>query len=85
MLFKYLETINIGDSKEANETRGALIYLAINTGTKKIDLSHLQLTVKHSSPYEVTSLLFMSVYLSPVSPHDVTSILNMSVYLPPSL
>ena len=56
MLFKYLETINIGDSKEANESRGALIYLAISTGMKKIDLSNLKLTVNHPSPYEVTDL-----------------------------
>ena len=56
MLFKYLETINIGDSKEANKSRGELIYLAINTGMKKIDLSNLNLTINHSSIYEVTDL-----------------------------
>ena len=56
MLFKYLETINIGDSKEANESRGGLIYLAINTGMKEINLSNLNLTVNHSSPYKLDEI-----------------------------
>ena len=56
MLFKYLETINIGDSKEANERKGGLINLAIKLGMEDIDLCGYDLNVKHPSPYKITDL-----------------------------
>ena len=56
MLFKYIETINIGDSKEANERKGGLINLAIKLGMEDIDLCDFALTVKHPSPYKITDL-----------------------------
>lgn len=56
MLFKYLETINIGDTKEAQEYKGELISLAVDVGLKDIDLTDQNLTIKHASPYKLSEL-----------------------------
>ena len=56
MLFKYVETINIGDSNDANQSKGALIDLAINIGMKDIDLRDQDLTRRHSAPYKLSEI-----------------------------
>tara|TARA_B100001989_G_scaffold184965_1_gene134738 strand:- start:282 stop:1583 length:1302 start_codon:yes stop_codon:yes gene_type:complete len=57
MLFKYLETVDIGNSDEANLRKGGLVNLAITLGMQDIDLCDYALTVKHPSPYKITELV----------------------------
>ena len=56
MLFKYIETVDIGKSDEANLKKGGLINLAIELGMEDIDLCDFALTVKHLQPYKITDL-----------------------------
>tara|TARA_Y100001978_G_scaffold185432_1_gene184452 strand:+ start:468 stop:1775 length:1308 start_codon:yes stop_codon:yes gene_type:complete len=54
MLFNYLETINIGDTEEAQFHKGGLISLAVEFGSEDIDLTdQTQKFNDHPSPYKL--------------------------------